>query len=193
MGCKYCSIDIETTGVNLDNCDIIEFGCVVDELGSTINVNKLPTYHCYFVKQFYQGEPFALSMHSKILKRIADREKGYTYMSVTKFGNSFKQFLLKNGFELENDKVIINVAGKNFGSFDLQFLNKQTDLSKHVIISNRILDPSILFLKNKDKRLPCLSECKKRANMPENVSHDAVSDARDIVVLLRKALEHKFY
>lgn len=189
---KYCSIDIETTGLNHDNCDILEFGAVLDDLCSEMPVKHLPTFHCYFVSHVYCGEPKALSMHAKILDRIANREKGFTYVAPTKFGNMFKKFLMKYGYELENDKVIINVAGKNFGSFDLQFLNKKTDLNKHVVISNRFLDPSILYVRNGDKRLPDLSLCKKRANLEETVNHDALSDAIDVVKLLRHSLGHKF-
>jgi oligoribonuclease len=140
----------------------------------------------------YRGEAYALSMHSEIFRRIADREPGYVYTSPTRFGNMFKKFLLDYGYELENDKVTINVAGKNFASFDLQFLNKQTDLSKHVKIRHKILDPAILFVKPSDYVLPGLSECKKRAKMPEHVAHDAISDAKDVVGLIREGLGHKF-
>jgi len=189
---KYVSIDIETCGLDPETCDILEFGAVLDDLTDRRPINILPKFHCYFVLPEYRGQPFALSMHPKIFRRIADREDGYTYVSPTRFGNMFKKFLSENGYEIKNDRVTINAAGKNFGAFDLQFLNKQTDLAKHVKIRHKILDPAMLYLKYGDNSLPGLSECKRRANMQEEVAHDAVADAIDVVKLLREELQHTF-
>ena len=186
---RYVSIDIETTGLDPDTCDIIEFGAIVDDLTDIVPVETLPKFHCYFLKPTYSGEPFALSMHPHIFKRIANREDGWNYMSATKFGNAFKKFLVANGHEEKHDKVTITVAGKNFGAFDLQFLNKHTDLSKHVQIRHKILDPAILYIQKGDDVLPGLAECKIRAGLGGNVSHNALDDARDVVKLIRKKLQ----
>ena len=37
-----------------------------------------------------------------------------------------------------------------------------------------------------DESLPGLGLCKKRAGLPEEVAHDAVKDAQDVILLLRK-------
>lgn len=192
---RYCSIDIETCGTDPDTCDILEFGAVLDDLKVKNPINSLPTFHCYFVLPEYKGQPYALSMHKNIFLNIAEKKKGYIYTDPMKFGDMFKEFLLNNDYDLskKNNKVFINAAGKNFASFDLQFLNKRTNLSQHVVIRNRILDPSILFLDKKDEVLPSLSDCKKRAGLQELVSHDAVSDALDVIKLMRKSFEYKFF
>jgi len=190
---RYCSIDIETCGLDWKNCDIIEFGAVLDDLNNQRPIKMLPQFHCYFCQQSYQGEPYALSMHSTIFRRIAEREKGYTYCDPTKLGMLFKRFLMNNGYESEHDVVTITAAGKNFGSFDLQFLNEKTDLSKHVNIRHRIIDPSILFVSREDISLPNMAECKKRAGMSEYIAHDAIADALDVVGLVRHGLANKFY
>ena len=189
---KYCSIDLEMTGLNPETCDILEFGAVLDDLRYKMPINNLPKFHCYFALQNYRGEPHALSMHGKIFERIAAKEKGYLYYPPMKFGYAFKQFLLDHDYELENDRVTINVAGKNFAAVDLQFLNRQTDLNKHVKIRHKILDPAILFIQGTDQVLPGLSECKRRANLPDHVAHTAVADALDVVKLLREGLAYKF-
>lgn len=188
---KYCSIDIETCGLNEENCDILEFGAVLDDLKNPIPIKMLPKFHCYFNLPNYKGEPYALSMHAKIFRRIAEKEKGYTYCSPMKFGYMFKQFLLKNGYESERDIVSINFAGKNPSSLDIPFLKKKTDISKHIHIRHRIIDPSILYVKRDDECLPNLSECKKRAGMSEHVSHTAIADAIDVVELLRRGMQYK--
>jgi DNA polymerase III epsilon subunit-like protein len=191
----YVSIDIETTGLDSQNCDIIEFGAVLDDLSDQRPIHTLPVFHCYFVKEEYRGEPFALSMHPTIFRRIAERgeeenRNKYHYFSAEKFGNSFKSFLVKNGYQTEHDKVTINAAGKNFGSFDLQFLKHKTDLLKHVNIRSRIVDPGILFLDGDDDAIPGLNKCKERAKITGTVTHCAVDDAIDVVKVLRYGLKH---
>lgn len=191
---KYCSIDLETTGLDVDNCDILEFGAVLDDLKNKQPLKSLPRFHCYFImpNNIYKGEPRAMAMHSKIFDRIDSREEGYTYMSPMKLGYAFKSFLINNNYETQKDKVTINVAGKNFAAFDLQFLNRYTDLNKHVKIRHRIIDPAMLFIENGDDRLPSLSDCKKRAGLPEEVAHNAIDDAIDVIKIVREGLAYKF-
>ena len=185
MGIQYVSIDMEMTGTNEDIHDVLEFGAVLDEAGSSLPIKQLPKFHCYFVKDQYVGAPFALSMHPKIFRKIADREQGYKYVSAMKFGHMFKNFLLDHGYKESKGRVYINVAGKNFASFDLQFIKKKTDLLKHVEIRRRIIDPSILYLDVADEALPGTSLCKKRADLDEQVAHTAIDDAIDVIKLLR--------
>ena len=189
MGLNYVSIDLETTGLNEDTCDVLEFAAVLDNLSDLKPLDQLPVFHTYFVKDKYIGEPVAFSMHSEIFKRIAERDiKKYNFMSATKIGGQFRKFLVKNGYKEEKDRVTINVAGKNFAAFDLQFLNRQTDLAKHVKIRHKILDPAILYYQDSDEALPGLEECKKRAGLDSTVAHNALDDARDVIRLLRKKL-----
>lgn len=84
--------------------------------------------------------------------------------------------------------VNINCAGKNFGTFDKLFLEKLPRWQQAIRIRQRIIDPSILFVKWKDdSEIPGLSKCKERAGMSKVVTHNALEDAWDIVQLLRKS------
>lgn len=84
-------------------------------------------------------------------------------------------------------KVYITAAGKNFGTFDLKFLERLPRWKQVFRVRSRILDPAILFVDWKnDQDLPGLSLCKERAGLDPLVSHDAVDDARDVIELLRK-------
>jgi len=185
---KYVSIDIETTGIQ--DCDIIEVGAVADDLSNLDTpVEMLPTFHCYFVQEKYQGEPFALNMHAEIFRRIAAREEGYNYYKANKFGHHFKNWLVKEaGYKLEKDRVKINAAGKNFANFDMPYLREKTDLFKHVGLRNRVLDPGILFVEDGDFAIPGLEKCKVRAGLKGYVDHTAVADAIDVAELIRIAL-----
>jgi hypothetical protein len=79
-----------------------------------------------------------------------------------------------------------NAAGKNFGTFDLKFLEKLPRWKQVFRVRNRILDPAILFVDWKeDESVPGLGKCKERANFDSHVSHHAVEDAMDVVKLLR--------
>ena len=189
---RIVSIDLETTGLDPDSTDILEFGAVLDDLNDQKPLDQLPIFHCYFIQDTYVGQPFALSMHPVIFRRIANREHGYTYMSPNKFGYAFRRFLVDNGYKEEHDQVTINAAGKNFAAFDLQFLKRKTDLLKHVNIRHKILDPAILYFHPDDMSLPGMETCKARAGMNEKVAHDAVNDAKDVVVLLRNAMNKIF-
>ena len=102
---KYVSIDLETTGLDPENNDIIEFGAVIDDLRDMKPVEELPRFHAYIVKDEYKGQPYALSMHPTIFRRIATREEGYNYLYPNTLGKAFLDFLVEHGFELAEKKV----------------------------------------------------------------------------------------
>lgn len=189
---RICSVDLETTGLNPKTCDIIEFGAVLDDLANPKPLNELPRFHCYFLPHeegTFRGEPYALSMHPVIFKRIAEREKEenkkYKFTSPMRFGNLFKRFLVDNGYKLEHDKVTITAAGKNFAAFDLRFLEEKTDMLNHVNVRHRIIDPAILYLDGNDTSLPNMNMCKARMGLVGEVAHNAIDDAFDVIQLIR--------
>lgn len=83
--------------------------------------------------------------------------------------------------------ITINVAGKNFGTFDKLFLQQLPWWQKLIRTRQRVLDPAILFVDwNNDTSLPNLTTCKERAGIEGVVTHDALEDAWDVVQVLRK-------
>ena len=184
---RCISLDLETTGLDPETCDIIEFGAVLDDLSNPQPLESLPRFHTYIIKEQFKGQPYALSMHPKIFRRIAEKEEGYNYVYPDKLGKAFKDFLLQNGYKEEKGLVYINVAGKNFAAFDLQFL-KKTNFMNYVRISSRILDPAILYFNKDDERLPGTEECLRRAGFEPKVAHTAIEDSLDVIKLLRHKL-----
>ena len=82
--------------------------------------------------------------------------------------------------------VTVNVAGKNFASFDKHFLERLPRWQQVIRIRQRIIDPSVIFTNwTDDKAIPSLYECKQRANIEGIVTHDALEDAWDVIQLLR--------
>jgi hypothetical protein len=95
-----------------------------------------------------------------------------------------------NGIPIIDGKskpITLNVAGKNFGTFDKLFLQELPWWQKLIRTRQRVLDPAILMVDwNNDKSLPNLTTCKERAGIEGVVTHDALEDAWDVIEVLRK-------
>ena len=121
---KYVSIDIETTGLNHDICNIIEFAAVVDDLKIQRPLDSLPKFQTYILQDHYIGEPYALGMHAAIFKKIDNWQKeDINICSTAELMPRFHTFLTTlAGYTAADGILKINVAGKNFGNFDSKFL-----------------------------------------------------------------------
>lgn len=189
---KYVSIDIETTGDDVAKDEIIEFAAVIEDTEYSIPIEDLASFQTYIVKKEnrYSGKAVVLAMHTLIWERIHNRTKGYTYMESQEVANCFADFLLSNGFELDDrNKIWFNAAGKNYVGFDQQFIEKQldgwTDMLKN---HRRVLDPAILYYKDGDKKLPDTATCIQRAGISDPTNHEALADAQTVVRLIRNKL-----
>jgi oligoribonuclease len=195
----YCSIDIETTGLNPETCDILQFAAIIDDLKKPLPIDKLPKLMVYFKKNGpIQGEPYALGMHSEIFKKIAESrsmdsdtyEDGSKIMFIEDLPNALAFFLSSNGYDLnKSGRYSVTFAGKNIGQFDLPFLKSKIKNWGKIGISQRVLDPAILFLDCKNDTIPPdLKTCCERAGINDEVAHTAFEDALMVVKLMR----HKF-
>lgn len=176
---KYVSIDIETTGLDFNKCQVIEISAIVDFLGNKTPIEQLPTFNKVVIHDTYYFEKIAMEMHKKsgLLDILLDPNP--LDGNIIKSENLFIPF---NSFILTNyggQKVV--AAGKNFGSFDKQFLNPYGFKFLH-----RSLDPTVFYVKADDIVPPDLAECLKRANLePIDVAHRSLGDAQAIVRLVR--------
>jgi len=189
MNTKYVSIDIETTGLNPENCQVLEIGAVIDD--AVTPIEDCPTFHCYVDHGLILGEPYAVSMHPTILRRIATHEEGYTYLQSWEVATRFHGFLKEHDLDSENEKIV--VAGKNYAGFDARFLRKLTNWDKHVRVHHRILDPAALYWQPEidGVELPNTKTCMERAGISGDVAHTAVEDARTVAVLIRRAIDDR--
>lgn len=176
----YTSIDLETTGLNPKTADIVEFAAVLgNSKNPAMKVEDLPSFHAYVVHDTYQGQPTALGMHGEIFKRIAEERKPYNYFRQGQLLIAFKAFLELN---VPNFNGKITAAGKNFASFDLQFLKKY---GMDHFFGHRVLDPGSLFFDPEiDEKIPDLKTCLERSGYTHTVSHTALEDAQDVVKCL---------
>ncbi len=178
----YVSIDIKTTGLDYNKHQILEIGAVIEDWVTPIN--RLPRFHCYIDNGDLIGSPYALSMHSKILRRIATKAPGYRYLSIDAVELIFGKWLEENGFDL---KYQITAAGKNFASFDLNFLKLLPDWGRNFGICHRCIDPgSLYWIPSIDETLPSTKTCMERAGISGMVAHNALDDAAIVIQLIRK-------
>ena len=200
---KFASIDIETTGLSQENSDILQFAVVLDDLKNPKPLEELPRFQAIFMQDNYKGNPFALSMHSEIFKKIdMAKKKNLEYcpnqdihfMPIEHLPTALTAFFLKNGYN-QNDKngnIYINPAGKNLSSFDIPFLKSKIKDWGSIYFLNRSIDPAILYfdLENDDS-LPDMKKCMERAGIAGEVAHTAIEDALVVVKLLRHKLINK--
>jgi DNA polymerase III epsilon subunit-like protein len=187
----YVSIDLETTGLNPDYCQLLEIGAVYDD-GFKF-VDELSVFHKYVYSPNgrYTGEPFALQMNAKILKRLssisgADKQNKVC-VRPDEVAECFRQWLIEAcGWD---GKTCLTPAGKNFASFDKQFLDRLPGWTEKVKLNHRTLDPAMLWWNPlTDDRLPGSQECMDRAGLKGTVAHTAVEDAEVVVRLIRLAI-----
>jgi oligoribonuclease (3'-5' exoribonuclease) len=189
---KYISIDIETTGLNPEEDVVLEFAAIIADTENK-NIYNFPSFNRILLHKKISGDIFAINMNANIIKEIKDEnekiiinnELSENFCYPDRLALEFKSFLIKNNM-LNNlqDNSSINVAGKNFGTFDKLFLDKL--FKEQIRFKHRILDPAILYAKNEDFSLPDLQTCLNRAGIKKNVTHRAIDDAFDVVKLINK-------
>lgn len=212
MKLPYVSIDLETTGLDDEFCQILEIGAVFDNW--TKPVEELPTFHRIVTHETIIGQPYALSMHPHLLRLIAEqpliehcptcgwnvqgsRDNGYcracgwtgsrrdpVFCTINELADQFADWMFREcGWILSADNKI-TAAGKNFASFDLGFLKP---CGFREFFKRRVLDPAPLFWQPEDDKLPDSKTCMERAGIDGKVAHTAVADAVAVVKMNRFA------
>jgi len=218
----FCSIDIETSGLDPEKNCILSMGAIIEDTEKKLPYDECPKFNSIILQREIVGSPRALTMNKDIINMIANYLDGddetkqnyqthsdYVFLEkeevVKKFyqwldGNGYYQGIMNSGGYVEvvngvthpriNNGTIpitINVAGKNFATFDKLFLEQLPWWKKLIKIRQRILDPAILMTDWKnDTSLPNLTTCKERAKVDGVVTHNALEDAWDVIQILRK-------
>ena len=177
----YVSIDIETTGLDPETCQILEIGAVFDDW--TKAVNDLPVYHRLIHHKEYRGSAYALAMNANLLRHLSGQQEPW-WRDPDQVADDFAAWLKGCGAP-----ETVTPAGKNFASFDRQFLKRLPRFEEVVKLSHRTLDPAILFWQVADEKLPDSKTCYERAGLDNKVAHTAVEDALAVVRLVRMGIK----
>jgi DNA polymerase III epsilon subunit-like protein len=195
---KFVSIDIETTGLDAETCDVLEIGAIINTDDET-PLSELPQFRFVVIADSYAGQPYALAMHSKLFAEIeanktnvqwpaTQEDYKYIYGRAYDFARTFTRWLELH--EIDPGKFV--AAGKNFANFDAKFLLKLCDVGRVLKWQHRILDPSSMYARKDDEFLPGMGVCLKRAGIEtidfEGGAHAALYDAAEVVALIRQFL-----
>jgi len=180
---KYISIDIETTGLDPEKHQILEFAAVYDDLENPKPVGELPM----FIRRIYWDDlvisNYCTKLHRGLLMEIAKdyEQTPHNIITIDQLSGHFYHWLTLMYARYNFSNHNYNVAGKNFAGFDGQFLKKVPGFPPWFY---RIIDVSSLYLTPGMNHLPSLSDI-----VGNQVSHRALSDALDVVRAIRgKAL-----
>ena len=210
----YVSIDIETSGLDHEKNCILSFGAIIEDTEKKLSFDECPKFNTIVLQRDIVGSPRAITMNKDIIAIMGqyldgkenDREElikttPYLFLEKEDVVKKFYEFLWVNGYNIDmsnqllvtsrmdtySKPITLNVAGKNFGTFDKLFLEQLPWWKKLIRTRQRVLDPAILCVDWKnDDSLPSLTTCKERNNVEGIVTHNALEDAWDVIQVLRK-------
>jgi hypothetical protein len=199
---KYVSIDIEMTGLDVETCQILQIGAIIEDTVNVRPIDELPKFNCIVEHEKYSGQPAGLYMNFLTLgilggldkpmdsnSRLEYRKKN-NIIPVGLVAKSMALWLKSNGFDSDSGRLTITCAGKNFASSDKKFLERLPGWSSAIQIRQRIIDPSCMVVDWKnDETLPSLQTCMTRLGLTGTVRHDALSDALDVIRVIRTATD----
>lgn len=171
---KYISIDIETTGLDPDKHQILEFAAVVDDLENPRPLVSLHIFQRLIRWDDYVINDYCLELHQNLLSLI-HRNPPIT-ITIDQLGPEFSAWLYLIGVTVGSDGY--NVAGANFAGFDGLFLKKVPNFPKW---HYRVLDVGNLYFEKSMTKLPGLNDV-----IPHASAHRALPDAMAVVKAVRK-------
>lgn len=176
---KIVSIDIETTGLNPEVHQIVEFAAIIIDLANPKPWAALPRFHRYVKEDNMVWSDKAIGMHARwlhIFKEL-DVEDTTLWCEPCYLGPLFSDWLDSNGI------VRPVAAGKNFVGFDYQFLKRLPHMPE---FHYRSIDPTILYMRPTDSVPPSLSTCLERAGLSSGDDHRALDDAWSVAQLIMR-------
>lgn len=109
------------------------------------------------------------------------------------FGNKTEdEFSKALGPNYQEAPFVITPAGKNFDAFDRKFIDLIPKWSQYISLRHRTIDPTSMYIDwFSDDTPPGLGECLERAGVQKVVTHKAVQDCLDTLLVIRKEYEIK--
>ena len=67
---KYISIDIETTGLDPELCNVLSIGAVIEDSANPLPYEECPKFHAAILRHELNGSPRAITMNAKLIADI---------------------------------------------------------------------------------------------------------------------------
>lgn len=174
---KYISIDTETTGLDASRDMLLELGLVVADTEKPFELTTNNSLRIVFCRKKITGSIEAITLNNQLLQEILEINRKYfsfeedepgaakvfheenntLYINLDKgeyfteevIDKTINNFLVQNGIEKEER---LNIAGKNFASFDKYFLEALVALKLAIIkrMHHRVLDVGSMYLQVED-------------------------------------------
>lgn len=199
----FVSIDCETSGINPQKDQIIEFGAVF--VDTKQHPGTWESMHVIIEHERIEGTVMAIAMNHRIFNFLVrwnkDKtkvEEDWTVISPEELLDAFELFLHRNKYTMFDGSYTINVAGKNAASFDIPFIKEHFkrhngSRADEIRFVHRVIDPAVMFTDfTEDVKLPSLDICLERAGLPNKVTHEALKDAWDVVMLVCHRMGYDF-
>lgn len=209
---KYVSIDIEGTSPRAEDAQVLQIGAVVDDTDwwskksdSYVPVEDLPVLDLYIDRHEIKGQLGALVLNAGILKfiheyRRIERSQPDLLPSLVpphkkvvmewEAADALTTWISQQLFGTDKlpPRTAITVAGKNFNAYDRPLILGLPRWDKMDLrLRQNVLDPTVLYWHPyEDEKLPNLDVCLDRARINKKVSHDAVDDAKDVIMTVRE-------
>ena len=109
---RYVSIDIETTGLDTQICQVLSIGAVIEDTNNLLPIDELPSFHAAILTRRIDGEPYAINMNRDLIQSIVyyqtatDQDEkndliqmtGINFFEENKIVEEFYYWLAQNGF-----------------------------------------------------------------------------------------------
>jgi len=203
----------------VEELQIIEFGAVIEDTNNILAMEDLPQYNRIIRHEQYTGGAFAINMNARIFEILAKREtyrrgeeqdaydKHHGIISLKDLAKDFFDFLYPHFGKIEGSDFekaiseankysqapfVITPAGKNFDAFDRKFIDIIPKWSQYINLRHRTIDPTSMYVDwYNDDTPPGLGDCLQRAGVPKIVTHKAVQDCLDTLLVIRREYEIK--
>ena len=191
LAMRYLSLDLETSGSNAARHQVLELAAVIEDSRHPLPLAELPAFRRLVRHPEYVGTAGAIALNARLFQELAQTAPNPELCTPAELLPQLRNFLLEHRFKPDkHDCVAVTMAGKNIAVFDLGFLKMLPGYGTLVRAEPAMLDPAAFYLNwRKDSRLPTMSICKVRAGLGQEVAHEALADALDVVRLLRPFYE----
>lgn len=199
---RFISLDIETTGLNPEQDQVLEVGAIA--VDTKTKPSSWPTFHVVINHKRIHGDIYAINLNARLFEILKDyqsdpKDTKIPVIQPEEFLDKFLMFVKNAGWKEKNGHFTVTLAGKNVMNFDVPFLQEHmnkycytnftkiadTDTGDPIRFRKRAIDPALLYVNFlTDENLPAMIDCKKRAFLPEVVTHNALEDAWDVVYLI---------
>lgn len=116
----YISIDVETTGLSPENCQILSVGLAVENTKLIAPIEKIPTLEIAIIRERIEGEIYAINMNRELILDILRYKKAKTDEGRNEISRQTKRIYVKEDevvhriFRFLYDNRCLEIDDKDF-------------------------------------------------------------------------------